>query len=173
MLIPLIIGLRVASGAKVQVNTDHEMVGVRSICNFVKRSQTHFAQDVGKCFMWPGARFVGTQRIRQNDFTKFSRGGREWTIAVYWRIVTGWQAIMKAIFPETIDGDLLKLVHLSNGFRMIGGAKPLVVGDVCHSEAQVAAVINNDSGKVVKVKGHVIRDGKPVIEVVSSFFFRG
>jgi hypothetical protein len=28
---------------------------------------------------------------------------------------------MRSIFPATIDGDLLKLVHLSNGFRMVGG----------------------------------------------------
>ncbi|KAH8117927.1 fatty acid synthase [Phellopilus nigrolimitatus] len=88
-------------------------------------------------------------------------------------IVTGWQAIMKAIFPKSIDGDLLKLVHMSNGFRMVDGQKPLQVGDVCHSEAQVVAVINNDSGKIVKVKGHVLREGKPVIEVSSSFLYRG
>lgn len=80
---------------------------------------------------------------------------------------------MKAIFPETIDGDLLKLVHMSNGFHMVKGERPLHVGDVCHSEAQVVAVINNDSGKIVKVKGNVIRNGKPVIEVVSSFLYRG
>ena len=36
-------------------------------------------------------------------------------------IVTGWQAIMKAIFPSAIDGDLLKLVHLSNGFKIFLG----------------------------------------------------
>lgn len=80
---------------------------------------------------------------------------------------------MKAIFPDSIDGDLLKLVHLSNGFKMIDGQRPLQVGDVCQAEAQVVAVINNDSGKVVKVKGNVLRDGKPVIEVVSSFLYRG
>jgi hypothetical protein len=34
-------------------------------------------------------------------------------------------AIMKAIFPSQIDGDLLRLVYLSNGFRMIDAAKPL------------------------------------------------
>ncbi|KAI0348905.1 hypothetical protein OH77DRAFT_1594518 [Trametes cingulata] len=31
-------------------------------------------------------------------------------------IVTGWQAIMTSIFPAPIDSDLLKLVHLLNGF---------------------------------------------------------
>jgi fatty acid synthase subunit beta len=28
---------------------------------------------------------------------------------------------MKSIFPSVIDGDLLKLVHLLNGFRMVEG----------------------------------------------------
>ncbi len=40
-------------------------------------------------------------------------------------IITSWQAIMKVIFPSTIDGDLLKLVHLSNGLKMIPGSRPL------------------------------------------------
>ncbi|KAJ7041493.1 acyl transferase domain-containing protein [Mycena alexandri] len=88
-------------------------------------------------------------------------------------IVTGWQAMMKSIFPSSIDGDLLKLVHLSNGFRMVSGAKPLQVGDVCKAEANIVSVTNTDAGKVVKVKGHVFRAGKPVIEVISAFLYRG
>ena len=80
---------------------------------------------------------------------------------------------MKAIFPAEIDGDLLKLVHLTNGFRMIPGQTPLQVGDVCQAEAKIISVINNDSGKVVKVKGSVNRHGAPVIEVTSSFLYRG
>ncbi|KAI0360181.1 fatty acid synthase [Trametes cingulata] len=88
-------------------------------------------------------------------------------------IVTGWQAIMKAIFPAPIDGDLLKLVHLSNGFRLLEGAKPLKAGDVCKAEARIVAVINSDAGKTVKVKGYVTRDNERVIEVVSSFLYRG
>ncbi|KAF9485144.1 fatty acid synthetase alpha subunit [Pholiota conissans] len=88
-------------------------------------------------------------------------------------IVTGWQAIMKSIFPSAIDGDLLKLVHLSNGFRMVDGAKPLAVGDVCKAEARIVSVINSNEGKIVKVKGYVYRQGQRVIEVVSSFLYRG
>jgi fatty acid synthase subunit alpha len=83
------------------------------------------------------------------------------------------QAIIKSIFPSAIDGDLLKLVHLSNGFRMIDGAKPLQVGDVCKAEARIVSVTNANEGKIVKVKGHVYREGKPVIEVVSAFLYRG
>ncbi|KAG9047855.1 3-oxoacyl-[acyl-carrier-protein] synthase [Tulasnella sp. UAMH 9824] len=88
-------------------------------------------------------------------------------------IVTGWQAIMKAIFPADVDGDLLKLVHLSNGFKMVPDTRPLKAGDVCTSEARVVSVINTDSGKSVKVKGAVLRDGEPIIEVTSSFLYRG
>ncbi|KAI0342734.1 fatty acid synthase [Trametopsis cervina] len=88
-------------------------------------------------------------------------------------IVTGWQAIMKAIFPSTVDGDLLKLVHLTNGFRLVKGAKALKAGDVCQAEARIVSVVNTDAGKAVKVKGFVTRDGQPVIEVVSSFLYRG
>ncbi|KAF7326259.1 Fatty acid synthase [Mycena kentingensis (nom. inval.)] len=88
-------------------------------------------------------------------------------------IVTGWQAIMKSIFPAAIDGDLLRVVHLSNGFRVVEGATPLCAGDVCKAEANIVSISNTDAGKVVKVEGHVIRAGKPVIEVVSAFLYRG
>jgi len=88
-------------------------------------------------------------------------------------IVTGWQAIMKAIFPSVIDGDLLKLVHLSNGFKVVPGSRPLKAGDTCRAEARVTAVVNGDSGKTVRVSGHVLCEGSPVIEVQSAFLFRG
>ena len=80
---------------------------------------------------------------------------------------------MKSIFPEAVDGDLLKLVHLSNGFRMVEGSSPLRAGDVCQAEAHIASVTNANEGKIVKVKGYVQRGGKPVIEVVSAFIYRG
>ena len=80
---------------------------------------------------------------------------------------------MKSIFPSAIDGDLLKLVHLSNGFRLVESARPLQAGDICNAEATIASVRNTDAGKVVKVKGHVYREGTPVIEVDSAFLYRG
>jgi hypothetical protein len=80
---------------------------------------------------------------------------------------------MKAIFPASIDGDLLNLVHLSNGFRMVEGVEPLRAGDICKAEAHITSVINSDAGKVVKVSGCILRDSKPVIEVTSSFLYRG
>ncbi|KAK4134741.1 beta subunit of fatty acid synthase [Trichocladium antarcticum] len=88
-------------------------------------------------------------------------------------IVVGWKAITKPIFPRTIDGDLLKLVHLSNGFRMMPGAEPLQKGDEVSTTAQINAVINQESGKMVEVCGTISRDGKAVMEVTSQFLYRG
>jgi fatty acid synthase subunit beta len=88
-------------------------------------------------------------------------------------IVVGWKAITKPIFPRVIDGDLLKLVHLSNSFRMTPGAEPLKVGDVLDTTAQINAVINQDAGKMVEVCGTIKRDGKPVMQVISQFLYRG
>ncbi|CAG9939103.1 unnamed protein product [Clonostachys rosea f. rosea IK726] len=88
-------------------------------------------------------------------------------------IVIGWKAITKPIFPRTIDGDLLKLVHLSNEFRMLHGAEPLKKGDVVSTTAQINAIINQESGKMVEVCGTLSRDGSPVMEVTSQFLYRG
>lgn len=88
-------------------------------------------------------------------------------------IVVGWKAIIKAIFPKVIDGDLLKLVHLSNGFRVLEGGTLLSVGDVVDTYAHINGIINGDSGKTIEVKGVIVRDGKPILEVVSQFLYRG
>ena len=80
---------------------------------------------------------------------------------------------MQAIFPEAVDGDLLKLVHLSNSFKILNPSRPFKVGDKCRSVAKILAVTNNDSGKTVTVTGQVLRDGEAIIEVRSSFLYRG
>ena len=101
------------------------------------------------------------------------RPGKEVFAPMDFAIVVGWKAITKPIFPRKIDGDLLKLVHLSNGFRMIPGAAPLKKGDVLDTTAEVNAVVNQDSGKMVEVCGTITRNGQPVMEVTSQFLYRG
>ena len=101
------------------------------------------------------------------------RPGKEVFAPMDFAIVVGWKAITKPIFPRKIDGDLLKLVHLSNGFRMIPGAAPLKKGDVLDTTAEVNAVINQDAGKMVEVCGTITRDNLPVMEVTSQFLYRG
>jgi fatty acid synthase subunit beta len=101
------------------------------------------------------------------------RPGKEVWAPMDFAIVVGWKAITKPIFPRAIDGDLLKLVHLSNGFRMLPGAEPLKKGDVVNTTAQINAVINQEAGKMVEVCGTITRDGEAVMEVTSQFLYRG
>ncbi|KAI0974504.1 fatty acid synthase beta subunit dehydratase [Xylaria arbuscula] len=101
------------------------------------------------------------------------RPGKDMLAPMDFAIVVGWKAITKPIFPRKIDGDLLKLVHLSNGFRMMPGAEPLQKGDVVKTTAQINAVINQESGKMVEVCGTIYRDGEAVMEVTSQFLYRG
>lgn len=101
------------------------------------------------------------------------RPGKKTLAPMDFAIVVGWKAIMKAIFPQTVDGDLLKLVHLSNGYRMIPGAEPLQKDDVVTSDAVIKAVLNQPSGKMVEVVGTIYRDSKAVMEVTSQFLYRG
>jgi fatty acid synthase subunit beta, fungi type len=101
------------------------------------------------------------------------RPGKEVFAPMDFAIVVGWKAITKPIFPRTIDGDLLKLVHLSNAFRMLPGAEPLKRGDEVETTAEINAVINQESGKMVEVCGTIVREGKPVMEVTSQFLYRG
>lgn len=102
-----------------------------------------------------------------------SRPGKETYAPMDFAIVVGWKSIMKAIFPRKIDGDLLKLVHLSNGYRMMPGAEPMKKGDVISSRAEIRAVLNQPTGKLVEVVGTLYREGKPVMEIISEFFYRG
>ena len=41
---------------------------------------------------------------------------------------------------------------------MIEGTKPLRVGDICCPESRIVSVTNSSEGKIVKVKGHWIRN---------------
>ncbi|KPV74523.1 uncharacterized protein RHOBADRAFT_28081 [Rhodotorula graminis WP1] len=102
-------------------------------------------------------------------------------------IKLSWKSIMKPIFPSEVDGDLLKLVHLSNGFRVLPGAPTLKVGDVVTTSSRIDSITNSDTGKTVSVRGTVYlcstadakgkdnatADRVPIIEVSSSFFYRG
>ncbi|KNE87596.1 hypothetical protein PSTG_19018 [Puccinia striiformis f. sp. tritici PST-78] len=77
-------------------------------------------------------------------------------------IKLGWKAIMKPLFPKSIPGDLLALVHLSNRFDMRDRAPKLKVGDTVTSEAKIASITNGETGKTVAVKGTVflLKDGE-------------
>ena len=104
-------------------------------------------------------------------FTK--RGSKQLYAPMDFAIVVAWKALMKPLFAREIDCDILKLVHLSNGFKMIDSASPIAEGDVLNTITRVVTLVNQNAGKLVKVEGHVFRDDQPVIEITSEFLIRG
>ncbi|CDK24222.1 unnamed protein product [Kuraishia capsulata CBS 1993] len=101
------------------------------------------------------------------------REGGEQLAPMDFAIIIGWKAIMKSIFPKTVDGDILRLVHLSNSYKMFPNAAPLKKGDVVSTTSEVSSVVNAENGKTVEVVGTLFRDGEKVMEVASQFFYRG
>ncbi|SGZ13233.1 BQ5605_C028g10557 [Microbotryum silenes-dioicae] len=126
-------------------------------------------------------------RVVGNEGEAYKRSHKKgMQVPMDFAIKLGWKSIMKPIFPSSIDGDLLKLVHLSNGFRVLPGAPALVPGDTVTSISRIESVTNSDSGKTVSVKGTVYlvssaankdkattEERVPVLEVTSSFLYRG
>lgn len=88
-------------------------------------------------------------------------------------IVVAWEAMIKAIFPVAIDGDFMKLVHLSNEFKILSDSAPLRSLDHVSTRAEILAIRNEPAGRVVEVGAIIERDSKPVVEVTSQFLFRG
>ena len=86
-------------------------------------------------------------------------------------IVAGWKSIVKALL--TVDGDLLRLVHLSNKYRLLPGAKLFKPGDEVCSSAVITAILIQDSGKLVEITCTLTQGGVPVQEIVSQFLYRG
>ncbi|KAI6082719.1 fatty acid synthase beta subunit [Hypoxylon rubiginosum] len=101
------------------------------------------------------------------------RPGRDHLAPMDFAIIVGWKALMEPLF-HAVDGDLLKLVHLSNRFRMMPGATPFKKGDKLSTTSEITAIVNQDSGQMVEVCGTIMRDdGKSVMQVTSQFFYRG
>ncbi|KAI8617820.1 hypothetical protein BC830DRAFT_1166674 [Chytriomyces sp. MP71] len=87
-------------------------------------------------------------------------------------IVAGWRSIVTAILPKEIDGDLLRLVHLGNEFRVLSD-KMMVAGDKIATDAIINGITINETGKTVEVKAILSRDSEPLLEIISRFLYRG
>jgi hypothetical protein len=96
-------------------------------------------------------------------------------VPIDYAIVASWKAIIKALWdPKLIQGDLLKLVHKSNEFKLLNGFRYFRAGDVIETEAQITAIINEENGKLVCVRALCCdKEKKPLLQITSEFFYRG
>ncbi|QQK39827.1 Fatty acid synthase subunit beta, putative [Penicillium digitatum] len=89
-------------------------------------------------------------------------------------IAVAWKPIMSCLFPDVVSGDMLRLLHLSNGFELCDGATPLQEGDHVWSDGRLTAVtVKKGSSKVVEAEGTIYRQDKPVIRLKSKFIMLG
>ena len=86
-------------------------------------------------------------------------------------IKAAWKGMTMPLF--LVEGNLLDLVHLSNGFRVLPDTEPLKVGDALEVTSRIHAVRIMSSGKMVEVCGTISRDSVPIMQVTSRFLYRG
>ena len=107
-----------------------------------------------------------------NDaFTK--RGNRTIAAPLDFSIKLAWKSLVMPLLASDLDCDLLKLVHLSNGFEMVKTAAPIREGDTVEAVTRISAIINQASGKLIRVRGNILRQGTPIIKLSSEFLVRG
>ncbi|ORZ29457.1 hypothetical protein BCR44DRAFT_32907 [Catenaria anguillulae PL171] len=89
----------------------------------------------------------------------------------------GWKAVVQPLFSGLVDGDLLKLVHLNNFFKVLVRGSLVYAGDQIQTDAEVVSMTNTPTGKKITVKGVLSRvlesKTEALVEVTSSLFVRG
>lgn len=87
-------------------------------------------------------------------------------------VVAAWESMVKSLFLNAIDADILKLVHLSNSFKQLTPT-PIVEGDVVTTTMKITEIANTPTGQRVAVEGTLASESKtPLIGVKTAFFFR-
>ena len=110
-----------------------------------------------------------------NRAVGYHKAHRSEKVPMDFAIVAAWKPISQALLQDPVQGDLLALVHLSNGYEVAKGAKPLDVGEEICTRAYVSAITIDDSGKTVEVACDLRRaaTGERALTVRSRFLFRG
>ncbi|PYH93829.1 putative fatty acid synthase subunit beta [Aspergillus ellipticus CBS 707.79] len=94
-------------------------------------------------------------------------------IPIHAAMVPAWEALVAPLVTPHHEGDLLKLVHLSNSFQLAPGEAPLQIGDVVDVSASVQAVVTDDRGKEIQVVAQLKREDRLAMSITSAFFIRG
>ncbi|PWY86567.1 putative fatty acid synthase subunit beta [Aspergillus sclerotioniger CBS 115572] len=94
-------------------------------------------------------------------------------IPIHAAMVPAWEALVAPLVTPHHEGDLLKLVHLSNSFQLEPGESSLQIGDVVEVSASVQAVVVDERGKEIQVVAQLQREGRLAMTITSAFFIRG
>lgn len=84
-------------------------------------------------------------------------------------MVTCWEAVIKALFSDSIKGDILRLVHLSNEIISKNAMKS---GLPVTTKARVMAIVQGPTGRTVRIQAVATQAGLEVARVNTEFFIR-
>ncbi|KAI0817879.1 sterigmatocystin biosynthesis fatty acid synthase subunit beta [Xylaria sp. FL0064] len=88
-------------------------------------------------------------------------------------VIASWEAIMRPLLINDLQGDLMRLVHQSINVEYVSGASPLLVGDLVSSESSIRSITIEASGKSISVEAKILREGSHIATVGSKFFIKG
>lgn len=88
-------------------------------------------------------------------------------------VVVAWKALITPLLIQPMEGDLLKLVHISNTFQYCEGTSALEFGDQVQTRSSIQAVKIEEAGKAVVVRAAIERAGQVAVVVSSTFLFQG
>jgi fatty acid synthase subunit beta len=88
-------------------------------------------------------------------------------------ILLAWKALVMPLLTRALDGDLLKLLHLSNRFDYFPDVTPFRLGDEVKTTSHVASIIQQSDRKLVEVVATVTRLGQHIMAVTSVFVIQG
>ncbi|KAJ1802511.1 hypothetical protein LPJ75_006164, partial [Coemansia sp. RSA 2598] len=100
-----------------------------------------------------------------------ARGAKCADVPLDYSIKVFWPALCACLMSATCDGDLSRLVHVSNAFSRVKG-QGIRIGARLGSEACVTEAVDGPTGRLVGVCGYVLADGVPAVEVRTKFLFR-
>ncbi len=106
-----------------------------------------------------------------------SHNGEKLQAPVDFAIVASWESVIKSLFLKQVDGNLLQLVHLSNGFKLLPSCPSFFTeGDVIETTLEIVEMKKIFSGLRIGVVGQMAVKNSanpPFLEIRSEFLFRG
>ena len=114
------------------------------------------------------SKFLSSQILKKNP--RMSSGV---VVPLHTCVAIAWEALVKPLLSKVVDCDLVRLLHRSNQFRYIDGAKPLKVGDAVESSSRIQSITIQKGNKLVEVIAEIKREGVTVVEIISKFLCKG
>ncbi|KAJ1962358.1 fatty acid synthase alpha subunit Lsd1 [Dipsacomyces acuminosporus] len=132
-------------------------------CSMFSTNSPHVAVDEVEAFCdaieIDSEAYVGTQ-------------GKQPTVPLDYAMRLFLSTLYKCFMSRICAGDLLNMVHLSNGFRVVPGVKALSLEQEYTSSAKITEVTSSGLGRRVGVKGYIASKGENLVEISTSFLFR-